>query len=205
MRNSSKFLVFFLLTLFVAACDKDPEPDPNNGEDPPPVTVTKYTVGSYYDVNGIKGVVYEITSDDSLHGKIISLDEAFLAWCTTDSLIATGALDVGDGEVNMTTVKNLGTMSDFPAFEWCQAKNSNGVTGWYLPAVNEVYDFVILVRDPLNETLAKNQGTPLQNNAYWSSTEFSSAGMAMIADARSTANNNAGKKTQHYVRAVRKF
>ena len=58
----------------------------------------QYRVGNYYNVNGKEGIIFEVTPDGR-HGKIISLDETDLQWCTGAQFaksITTGASNDGE-------------------------------------------------------------------------------------------------------------
>jgi hypothetical protein len=99
-----------------------------------------------YDVGGVKGQVYKIT-DGGKHGMIISLDNSIVRWST--DINATNIQNLDDGVANMSKVKSSFDINNFPAFKWCEDKNVDGITGWYLPAINEVVD-MHSVRDQLN-------------------------------------------------------
>ncbi len=111
-----------------------------DGNDSAPL-VQRYSVGDIYECGGVKGIVI-LTHEDGLHGTVMSLDEASLAWSTRPRkhLLATGATDKADGRVNMQRLSehieaNNLKWSDFPAFKWCRDKGE----GWYLPSLHEVY------------------------------------------------------------------
>ncbi len=100
----------------------------------------EYAIGELYDVNGVKGVVCQL-SEDRRHGLIISLEELYLPWSVfrKPELRTVGADHRTDGRVNMQTVaryieaNNL-SWEDFPAFKWCREQGE----GWYLPAIDEL-------------------------------------------------------------------
>ena len=75
-----------------------------------------------------------------LKGKIVSHDDLkAVAWGPANLLIG-GTSDI-DGTANTTKIKAiLGWQTDYPAFAWCDAKNTQAVDGinWYLPAVKEL-------------------------------------------------------------------
>lgn len=123
-----------------------------------------WTVGEYYDVDGVKGVVVW-TSDDKEHGKIISMKETVCNKWSTGSY-NTGANSEEDGKANTEKVKDINSdLSQFPAFKWCVELG----TGWYLPAILEVYAF-LNNGTVVNNTLNANGGDAL-TDYYWSSTE----------------------------------
>ena len=100
----------------------------------------EYAIGELYDVNGVKGVVCQL-SEDRRHGLIISLEELYMPWSVfrKPELRTVGADHRTDGRVNMQTVaryieaNNL-SWEDFPAFKWCREQGE----GWYLPAIDEL-------------------------------------------------------------------
>ncbi len=110
---------------------------------PAPVYVLqRYDIGDFYDVDGVQGVVCQV-SEDKMHGLILSLDEIYLHWSEFEKndLRTVGADDMSDGQANMAKVAayieaNNSSWADFPAFEWCRNKGE----GWYLPAINEIMD-----------------------------------------------------------------
>lgn len=100
----------------------------------------EYAIGELYDVNGVKGVVCQL-SEDRRHGLIISLEELYLPWSVfrKPELRTVGADHRTDGRVNMQTVaryieENNLSWEDFPAFKWCREQGE----GWYLPAIDEL-------------------------------------------------------------------
>lgn len=114
------------------------------------VDQSKYAVGETYNENGVKGKV--IYMNDTI--RYVEKDVGEAAWSTEE--VATGATDMYDGRVNTTIIKKISGWKDlYPAFALCDALNTGGVTGWYLPAYEEL------------RRIASNGGE------YWSSTEYS--------------------------------
>ena len=102
-----------------------------NGGDTP----REYVVGDLYDADGVKGIVFEVSGK---HGKIISLEEKECYWSSRPD-VQTRAWDEDDGMANMRKIKAIPNWrSEYQAFAWCDDMNTNGVTGWYLPAANEL-------------------------------------------------------------------
>jgi len=136
-----------------------------------------YNVGDYYNENGVEGVVFQVW-DGGRHGKIVSLDEAQLAW---DSRVksgffsssggsSTGVFNKHDGKANTDKLMARGDSEFFNAAKWCRAKGD----GWYLPAVEELKT-IYINKSKINPALEK-YGTKLKGNLisdaiYWSSTE----------------------------------
>ena len=128
---------------------------------------TGWSVGDYYEVGSVKGVVVWV-DESKEHGKIISLDEKVALWDT--GCFNTGAKSEEDGKGNTDKVKDINAeLSAFPAFKWCVAHGE----GWYFPAILEVYYF-LNANATINPTLEAHNGTKIGtkiNDCYWSSTE----------------------------------
>lgn len=93
---------------------------------------SKYAVGDSYNENGIEGTVRYIGDG----GRYIYRYLGKAAWSTEN--VATGANSSTDGEYNMEVIKRIPNWQEFyPAFYLCDQLNTNGVSGWYLPAINE--------------------------------------------------------------------
>lgn len=126
---------------------------------------TGWSVGDYYEVGSVKGVVVWV-DDSKEHGKIISLDEKVDIWATGG--YNTGAKSEEDGKGNTDKVKDINAeLSAFPAFKWCVAHGE----GWYFPAIQEVYYF-LNAKATVDSTLEAHNGTKINDRVcYWSSTE----------------------------------
>lgn len=97
------------------------------------VRQSKYAVGDSYNENGIEGTVGYIGDE----GRYIYKKLGNAAWST--EYVATGATSWTDGEANMKAIKKIPYWQDsYPAFLLCERLNTNGISGWYLPAVNEL-------------------------------------------------------------------
>ncbi len=130
-----------------------------------------YKVGDYYNENGKEGVVFKVT-DGGRHGKIVSLDEAELQWCTDeqyDKRIALGLTDEKNGKANTDKMVQRGDKDQYPAFVWCRKKGAD----WYLPAKYEL-KAIYNNQSAINSTLAEYGGAKLRTRYYWSSTETES-------------------------------
>lgn len=96
------------------------------------VDQSKYAVGDQYSENGVKGKVVYMNDTIRYIGKEVG--EA--VWSTEN--VGTGATDYSDGRVNMAVIKKIsGWKTLYPAFALCDALNTGGVIGWYLPAREE--------------------------------------------------------------------
>lgn len=159
-----------------------------------------YQVGDFYNRDGIEGVVYRI-SNGGTHGMIVSLDESLEQWSTTYT--TTGANNQYDGLANTNLIVSNYYLNDYPAFQWCINKNTNGIIGWYLPSINEMLD-VLLFRDELNACLLNNGGVVI-TDGYWSSSE-SNGNSTVIAYFTNNNDSDYTNKGNHYrVRAVHSF
>lgn len=111
---------------------------------------SKYAVGDSYNENGIEGTVGYIGDG----GRYIYRYLGRAAWSTEE--VATGANSSTDGEYNMEVIKRIPYWQDlYPAFLLCDRLNTNGISGWYLPAIYELDLIVDLI-----------------DSEPWSSTEY---------------------------------
>lgn len=143
------------------------------------VRQSKYAVGDSYNENGIEGTVGYIGDG----GRYIYRDLGKAAWSTEN--VATGANSSTDGEYNMEVIKSIPNWQEFyPAFYLCDQLNTNGISGWYLPAANEFY----LINHNFNGT--------------WTSTEINSRYAHRYKERYS---NNSYKDNVYNIYAVHKF
>lgn len=143
---------------------------------PTPAPARRYKVGDYYNVDGKRGVVFEVDTTGE-HGKIVSLTEKGLYWSTDeeyDRAIVMGAIHRAEGLWNQRIIERIdGWREKYPAFAWCAAQGD----GWYLPAIEEVKILLLnkTVHDVVNRTLERVGGVALSAGGteawYWSSTE----------------------------------
>ena len=149
-----------------------------------------YKVGDYYNENGLRGVVFEVSTDGK-NGKIVNMSESDggLLWTNikSEQKRKIGTTDQYDGENNMNTVKLLPNWeSSYPVFAYC----ANLGKGWYLPASEELKLLLLndKVHDAVNHTLEANGGKKLSNKKdprwYWSSTEGSYVSSDKITSAK---------------------
>ena len=95
---------------------------------------SKYAVNDEYNENGVTGTVRYMSDSTRI---IIKDLETTAVWSTENVRI--GANDEYDGRNNMTVVKAIPNWQElYPAFALVDALNVDGVTGWYLPAHNEL-------------------------------------------------------------------
>ncbi len=182
-----------------------PQPKPAAQPVAPKPAANTYKVGDYYDKNGKRGVVFEVTAD-GLHGKIVSLDQAKLEWDRSVFCRKLETTSLHDGKANTDIVLARSNVYKYPAFSWCINKGRD----WYLPAVEELSLLLLndSVHDAVNQTLTYKGGEKLSKKGsiatYWSSTEHKSA-TAWAVYMSIGVSNSVSKDIQYQVRAVATF
>lgn len=162
-----------------------------------------WAVGDLYDVEGVKGVVVEV-SNGGANGKIISMDQAVRLWA--QGTVSIGCDSETDGKANTQKAKDYNSsLSMFPGFKWCVDHGS----GWYMPACKEAFLFMGSL-DVINPTLSANGGTAINKyDYYWSSTE-ASEGSALTVYLNGSVPGSIGDMMDNpegdtYVRAMYAF
>lgn len=149
-----------------------------------PPTSGPYKVGDYYNENGRKGVVFEV-SDGGRHGKIVSLTESEEdTWSEKlDGSHGFRLTDRSNGWNNQQKIMCLDGWRDiFTAFAWCADQGE----GWYLPAIEELEALFLndSVREAVSLTLQAKGYKKLWGRksgaSYWSSTANSTSSSAMV-------------------------
>lgn len=168
-----------------------------------------WKVGDYYNVDGKEGVVFWV-DETGKHGKIVSMDQTELRWCTDDEYNKklTGiATDSSNGLNNLRSIMKIAGWKDkYPAFAWCADHGD----GWYLPAIEELKELLLNdeVHFKVNGTLEQKRGSVMYSKGdtswYWSSTEENQSCAWLVSmlggyKYRSTRNRTNG------VRAVSAF
>lgn len=145
------------------------------------VDQSKYAVGETYNENGVKGKI--IYMNDTI--RYVGKDVGEAAWSTEK--VATGATEMYDGRVNMAIIKKIsGWKGLYPAFALCDALNTGNVTGWYLPATEELLKI------------------HASGYSYWSSTEDEYR-HARIFNGQYQYTDNVLKESICKVKAVHRF
>lgn len=140
------------------------------------MTQSKYAVGDEYDENGVTGTV--VLMDEGQ--RLIAKEVGSAVWSTEN--VVTGANDNSDGTINTDKIKKIPHWATlYPAFALCDALNTGGITGWYLPASYELYYSTLRTTDS------------------WSSTEYDSD------KAYISSTNRRNKNQECVVYAFRKF
>ena len=170
-----------------------PEPTPGPV---PKIKPTTYKVGDFYDDGKKQGVVFEVC-DNGQHGKIVSLDQKQLQWCTLDSQ-SIGATSKSDGQSNTDIVMSRSDYKNYPAFAWCREQGED----WYLPSQNELLS-LYHVKNQINKVLLDRCKEMINGNWYWSSTEREFCALFVSMNYGSTSSYD--KTYGYYVRAVSAF
>ena len=173
------------------------------------VAQSRYMIGDHYEENGVEGVIFVL---EGFHGKLLSMDQSTQQWSV--ETVDIGAKDANDGMANMNKIKQIPNWQTlYPAFAWCEAKNTGGVTGWYLPAKNELepaFDNISLINSGLSShggtTLGINKSYP-PSCCYWSSTQSYDSSKAYYCYYYNGSHSSFSdpKTESYYVRAVRAF
>lgn len=175
--------------------------------------VKTYKVGDYFDDGQKQGVVFEV-SEDGRHGKIVSLVQDQLAWCTSSEYKKFRGMRTNtytkNGELNQHKVKQIyGWRNKYPAFVWCADLGED----WYLPALEELQLLLLdaTVLKAVNCTL-KLRGcnmcmvSPDGIGMYWSSSEYQyDKSCACVVDLNAGGLQNYGKYRICKVLAVAQF
>ena len=168
-----------------------------------------WKVGDYYNVDGKEGVVFWV-DETGRHGKIVSVDNAKLSWCTLeefDKKVKTGAIDQYDGMKNLQKIMKISDWrSRYPAFAWCAGHGS----GWYLPAIDELKELLLneMVYAKVNTALSRmTSKVVLEKGFYRSSSEeeFCGAFNAWYVNLYDKQPFSRDKRIAYFIRAVAVF
>ena len=154
-----------------------------------PELVGKYEIGDIYEVNGVKGVIFAIKSDNKgdTYCYLFSMDEEDLQWSTKYEWCNCMSQR---GDYNSSDPFNYWGMNidDYPAFKWCKEHGE----GWFLPSSTEMRwmwdmltegqrDFDAPSVAKYNAFIVENGGEPFCQTYYWSSNETSEDLVEVIA------------------------
>lgn len=162
-----KFLFMILALTLAVACGGGDNKKQDESLDDGLGANGRYEVGDYYNRDGKEGVVIQ-SQCGGKHGKIISLDETEMRWCTIEQFdkgIEIGLRNDVCGMENTAVIMAREDRECYPAAMWCANKGE----GWYLPTVAElryVQDHIYKI----NETLARHDA-PKLSASYWTSVE----------------------------------
>lgn len=107
-----------------------------------------FKIFDFYNRRGVQGIVIDV-DETGTHGWIVSVDDEWLSWCSVEmGTYWPQAYDSDNSEANIEAVRAVDpTLESYPAMKWCDDKNTNGVTGWILPAENVLKKFTKLISD----------------------------------------------------------
>ena len=140
-----------------------------------------FTDDFYPDKTPVGVVAYVKTYAGRTTGYVVSLSEKKTAWggdggnisCLTDYTSSNPGTGDANGAANTSCILSSG--GSYPAAEFCgnlkAASSGKGSSGWYLPAAGEIKN-IVPYTSLINETLAKLSKTELQDDEYWTSTEY---------------------------------
>ena len=186
-----------------------------------PTVAGQYEIGQIYDVNGTKGVIYAIKSDNAGNNWVYlcSIDEADLQW-STENVMCNCISSKGEWNTydpfNPTYSKADGGVRDinnYPAFKWCMEHGD----GWFMPSSTELqwmwdaisegtHKFSNPSVEKYNKILTDNGGMPFVETYYWSSNETAADSVELIAFMEDSIVCLEPYKTKKYtVRAAYRF
>lgn len=154
-----------------------------------PALAGKYELGTILDINGTKGVIYAIKTDNKglTWCYLFSLDEEDLQWSTKyewcNCISDKGAWNTYDP----FTYYGM-DINNYPAFKWCMDHGDD----WFLPSSKELNwmweaitegarDFDAPAVAKWNKIITDNGGEPFVETYYWSSNETSDDLIEVIA------------------------
>lgn len=101
------------------------------------VSQSKYSVGDTYSENGVEGKIVKMQDGTGFILKTF-IDES-LVW-STENVDNYGARSMDDGMANCAAIMTIPDWEElYPALKWVEGLNTDGVEGWYIPAINELY------------------------------------------------------------------
>ncbi|MBO5832203.1 MAG: hypothetical protein J6Q95_02810 [Alistipes sp.] len=183
-----------------------------------PAIAGQYEIGSIYNKDGVKGVIFAIKehpSSGTIFCYIMSMDEEDLAWSTEycDLSYANSTWGAWITEDIFDPARDNRDINKYPAFKWCVEHGD----GWFLPSQDEMlwmwdavsggtHKFDSPTVEKFNKVLSENGGEPFQETYYWSST----AGSADIAIAVAFMENSVvcltpSRDNAYSVRAAYRF
>lgn len=154
-----------------------------------PEEEVSYKPCTLYDEDGVKGVIYAVTTDNkgNTYVYLMSMDEEDLQWSTKyewcNCSFTTGLHNTND------PFDYWGMdINNYPAFKWCKEHGE----GWFLPSSTEMnmmweaitdgeLDFNAAKVAEYNKLLTDNGGEPFCETFYWSSNETSEDMIEVIA------------------------
>jgi hypothetical protein len=187
MRKISWFPILLSIAFIIHSCD--------DGVETPTLAIGDFHEGGvvfYIDKTGEHGLVCSVVS---------SLTK--VEWGCPD-LVSFGAKDteIGTGAQNTMDILNACNEENIAAV-LCDEFESNGYSDWYLPSKDEL-DSLYQHREIVSEISLQNNGGPLWDEEYWSSSH-------QLDNTVWIQNFNAGNKSgalkdkKYHFRAIRSF
>lgn len=131
------------------------------------VVQSKYAVGDEYNEGKITGIVGRMDNEQRFVVNEVG------AYCWSTEYVETGANNKDDGQANMAIIKKIPGWEDlYPAFAACDSLNKDGVTGWYLPAINELIHLSVGPQNWWSSTendVSTSYNKNNYNRVYWDS------------------------------------
>lgn len=160
------------------------------------LSTRQWKIGDLYNAEDKKGIVFCV-DETGRHGKIVSLNQAYLQWCTPAAQKKWASLrgsSKEDGFKNTHRILDSVIIDQYPAFLWCKSHGPD----WYLPSLNEMKE--ILHNDcVINALKIHGIHTPSLKN-HWTSTEVNSRFAYMLS--RKDDLEKSAKEVQALVRAI---
>lgn len=98
----------------------------------------KYAVGDTYQEGNVSGTVLYMENGENYIYKNLGSD---YEWST--ETVYNGANNKDDGQANMNVIMSIPNWESlYPAFKAVDDLNKNGVSGWFIPAINQVEKYV---------------------------------------------------------------
>ena len=129
-----------------------------------------WKVGDYYTHGEKDGVVFWV-DETGRYGKIVSVDEQMLPWCTEEeyeSGLSLISFSDSNGMLNLQSIMQIPDWRNkYPAFAWCADHGEN----WYLPAIDELKELLLNddVREKINGMLEQKGRSTMCRQPVWDS------------------------------------
>ena len=166
-------------------------------------TVEPLKVGDYFG----GGIVFQLTDE---YAKVVSLDEAKLAWATGDAASQfAGVSDNNDeGDINTAILVQSG-IANYPAAEWCVQHGD----GWYMPSRKEITAIVNGLKletamESANAMFVEYGGVGFTSARYYTCTESPITETLVYTNSipgKNQTTDSNKKTTERNVRAVKKI
>lgn len=129
-----------------------------------------WKVGDYYTHGEEEGIVFWV-DETGRYGKVVSVDEQMLPWCTEEeyeSGLSLISFSDSNGMLNLQSIMQIPDWRNkYPAFAWCADHGEN----WYLPAIDELKELLLNddVREKINGMLEQKGKSTMCRQPVWDS------------------------------------